>query len=138
MDSNWWLLRGLLSRRVMRLGGGLVGMAVLYVMFFGALENWTKQTIQDRATTVAEWRAERVREAFDLPTPSPAGTSMFSIPSRDARVAGRQLRAAGYEVSLQSRQGQRWRIVVRDLQAHDVADVEVLVREVSPRARRLP
>lgn len=138
MDSNWWLLRSLLSRQVMRLGGGLVGMAVLYFVFFGPLEGWTKKTIQDRATTIAEWRADRVSEAFALPTPSPADTTRFSIPSRDARVAVRQLRAAGYLVTLQSRQGQRWRIDVSDLQPHDVDDVEALVREVSPKARGLP
>ena len=138
MDSNWWLLRGLLSRHVMRLGGGLVGMAVVYVMFFGPLEDWTKQTIQERVTTIAESRAERVRDAFDLPTPSLAQTSRFSIPSRAARVAVRQLRAAGYEVSVQSRQGQRWRIVLRDLEADDVADVEKLMREANPGARRMP
>jgi hypothetical protein len=49
-----------LNRPVMRLGGGIVGVAVLYVMFVGPFEDWTKQTIQDRAATIAEWRTERV------------------------------------------------------------------------------
>lgn len=140
MDSNWWLLRGLLSRPVMRFGGGIVGVAVLYVMFFGPFEDWTKQTIQDRAATIAEWRTERVREAFDLPSPSPSPgeTTMFSIPTTDARGVVRQVRVAGYDVSVRSRQGPRWRIVVRDLPPPDVDIVERIVREVSPGARTLP
>ena len=137
MDSNWWVLRGLLSRRVMRLGRGLVGLAVVYVLFFGPLADWTQETILNRATAIGEERADRLKDALNLPSVAPTVTVRLSIPRRDGRASVRRLRAAGYDVSVRAREGTLWQVAVSDLSPAGAANVERLLRQVSPKARRL-
>jgi hypothetical protein len=138
MDSNWWLLRGLLSRRVMRLCSGLLGVAVVFVFFFGPLRGWTLNTIQDRATSLAEGRAERIEEALGLPAESSTETIRFSVPREDAHLVARGIRAGGYSASIDKSEGSRWRVTVRDVPSTDVGAVRDLILRLSPGARSLP
>lgn len=138
MDSNWWLLRGLLSRRVTRLCSGLLGAGVVFVLFFGPLQGWTQNTIQDRASSLAEWRTNRIEEALGLPAASPTETVRFSVPRGDVRRLVRDLRADGYSVSVEKSERPRWRMNVRDVPGTDTVTVRDLIFQLSPEARSLP
>lgn len=137
MDSNWWLLRGLLSRPVMKVCGGLLGFAVVLVLFYGPLQGWTLSTIQDRAASLAEWRTNRIEEALPLPA-EPTETIRLSVPRDDARCVARGVRASGYSASTSRSGGSRWRVTVRDVPSAEVGSVRDLIVQLSPEARSLP
>ena len=82
MDTNWWILRALLSRRVMKLCSGLFGMAVVYVFFFGPLQDWTQRTLQDRATSLAQRRIDLIEEALRVPAEPSVHTIRLAVPDK--------------------------------------------------------
>jgi hypothetical protein len=138
METNWWILRALLSRRVMKWCSGLFGIAVVYVFFFGPLQDWTQRTLQDRATSLAQRRADRIEEALRVLAEPSVQTIRLAVPQQDAGLVVRTVRAGGYLVSIRKLEGPRWRVIVRNVPSAEVAVVRGLVLQLSPKARSLP
>ena len=138
MDMNWWLLRGLLSRRVMKLCSGLFGIALAYVFFLGPLQDWTQRTLQDRATSLAQRRIDRMEEVLRVPAEPSVTTIRLAVPRQDAGLVVRTVRADGYMASIRKSEDPSWRVIVRDVPSADVAVIRDLVLHLSPKARSPP
>ena len=138
MDWNWWLFRGLFSRRVLGLVGPVVSFALLWAFFVGPFSDWTMKVIEDRLMARAERRADLVRDALDLPSPDAPQTLRFAVPRSSAREVVRELEDTGYAVDIRSEEGARWRVIVRGVPRNLVAGMQDRVSAASPRARLLP
>jgi hypothetical protein len=116
---------------------GLCGVAVVYVLLFGPLQDWTQRTLQDRVTSLAQRRVDRIEEAFQVAADPSVRTIRLAVPQQDAGLVVRAVRADGYAASVGKMEGLRWRVGVPTVPSAEVAVVRDHILRLSPKARTL-